>query len=162
MNMKKLLPLLLMLLSLPVMLTSCDDDNYYYSGYDQYLVGQWELIYADGRPVTGYAVNYLDFYSNGTGIYYFYEHGLPYNMDIAWASDIWGDSSVLYINYADGTSVSMDYWYNSNATRLYTSWYSGGYRHEYIYRLVNDFSWPAPVRPLADEAESFTTVAPGK
>ena len=29
MNMKKLLPLLLMLLSLPVMLTSCDDDNYY-------------------------------------------------------------------------------------------------------------------------------------
>ena len=160
--MKKLIPLLLVLLALPVALTSCDDDDYYYSGYDQYLVGQWELIYADGRPVTGYSVNYLDFYSNGTGIYYFYDRGLPYNMDISWATDIWGGSSVLYINYADGTSVSMDYWYNSNATRLYTSWYSGGYRHEYVYQLVNDFTWPAPARPQAEEAERFTTLAPGK
>ncbi len=167
--MKKFLPLLLILALVPALFTSCDDGYYpYYPGYDDYdnyLPGQWELISADGVPVSGYKVNYLDFYKNGTGIYYYYDRTVPYEMDFTWSVSFDYNSSVLYINYADGSYVSMDYWYNSNYTRLYTSWYSGGYKHTYVYQLVQAFSWGAPAKAAAADslpADFVNTPFPGK
>ena len=166
--MKKFLPLLIAAL-LPMLFTSCDDGYYPYppgsnpgyDNYDPYLPGQWELISADGMAVTGYAVNYLDFYKNGTGIYYYYDRTVPYEMDINWDVDVY--NSILYIAYADGSNVSMNYWYNSNYTRLYTSWRSGGYQHTYVYQLVQAFNWPSPAKaPATDGAQQVMTLFPGK
>jgi len=165
--MKKYLHLLLPLTLLTVLLGACDDDRgYYYNDYDEYLPGRWELIYADGRPVAGYMVNYLDFYDNGYGMFYYYDRGVPYEMELRWGVELWNATSVLYITYEDGSQVSMDYWYNSNATRLYTSWYEGPYRHEYVYQLIDDFAWPAPARasqsaPAEDEDMEYP-LFPGK
>ena len=160
--MKKNLPLLLAAILLPVLFSACDDDYYYYDN-DPYIVGEWELIYADGRPVTGYQVNYLEFYQNGTGMYYYYDNRHPYEMRLRWAVDYYYDSNVLTINYEDGTYAEMDYWYNGNYTRLYTSWYSGGgYQHTYVYQLIDDFSWGAPSKhlPATTAAEALTLPLP--
>lgn len=143
-------------------LTSCDDDYYYDNGYDSYLVGTWELIQANGRPVRGYATNYLSFYSGGSGEYSYYENRVPYRMALRWSVSSWYDGAVLYITYADGSQVSMDYWYNSNGTLLYTSWYSGGYRNEYVYQLVDDFTWPMDSFARGSDTEEAITVLPGK
>lgn len=160
--MKKLYPLLLTLILLPLLFTACDDDGYYYYDYDEYLVGQWELIYADGRPVSGYEVNYLDFYQDGNGYYYYYDRGTPYEMPLRWSVDQYYDGQVLYISYADGTQTSMDYWYNANGTRLHTSWYNGPYRHEYVYRLVQSFDWyNAPMPQSAGAQRTSAITRPG-
>ncbi|MBD5232208.1 MAG: hypothetical protein HDS66_08685 [Bacteroidales bacterium] len=160
--MKKFFPLLFILALIPALFTSCDDDGYYYNDYDSYLPGQWQLISADGIRVTGYNVNYLDFYSNGAGTYYYYQNTIPYKMALRWSVDLYAGGSVLYITYADGSQVSMDYWYNSNYTRLYTSWYEGAYRHEYVYQLIDDFSWGAPAKaPATQGAADIFTTRPG-
>lgn len=148
-----------------MLFTSCDDDYYYDS--DSYLVGAWELIYADGRYVSGTATNYLQFYNNGTGWYYYYERGVPYKMALNWSVDVWSNSSVLYIAYADGSRVSMNYWYNSNATRLNCAWQSGSIMHQYVYQLVDSFNWDgtpyyAPAKADNASEELPAILQPGK
>lgn len=139
--------LMLLVLSLCVGLSSCDDDIYGPPGtnYDSALVGTWELYSADGSPVYGYQVNWLQFNRNGTGSYYFYQDGRQYEMGLYWGVDWYAGSKELYIDYNDGRSASMDYWFNSNATYLYTQWYERGYRHTYVYRYVDGPAW-APLR----------------
>lgn len=140
--MKKLFTLLSMIcMGVVLCLTSCDD---YYGppggpdySYDKDLIGTWELYSADGVRVTGYQVNWLEFNRGGTGTYYYYRNGKQYSMWLQYDVSFYGNTSQLYIDYQDGSSVSMDYWYNSNATFLYTQWYEGGYRHTYVYQYVN-------------------------
>ncbi len=150
---------------LAVCMTSCDDDPYYYPGatYDRDLIGTWELYSADGVRVVGYEVNWLEFYRNGTGTYYFYNNGKQYSMALDYGVDFYGGSNVLYIDYADGNSVSMDYWFNSNRTYLYTQWYERGYRHTYVYAYVSGVDWaPAAKSPeRATEAPALPALTPG-
>ena len=141
--MKKIYALIALLaLTLSVSLTSCDDD-YYYTTVDPDLVGYWELTQYNGRPVTGYDTNYFEFFSNGNGIYYYYDRGTPYQMNISYDVDY---GSRLYIYYADGSSSQMSYWLRAGGTQLVLQWYTNGYRNQYVYDLVNNFYWPAPQR----------------
>ena len=148
--MKKLHTLLLMMAAvLSLSLTSCDDDYYYGPGYnyDSDLIGTWELFQANGYPVTGYDVNWIEFYRNGNGTYYYYDHGQGYEMDLRYDVDFYYSTSKLYISYADGSNVTADYWFNNNRTYLYMSWYSGSQPMTYVYRYVNSVDWaPALTR----------------
>lgn len=142
--MKKTYALLaLLIMAVCVGFTSCDDDIYGPPGqsYDPDLLGTWELYSADGVPVYGYQVNWLEFNRNGTGTYYYYHNGREYSMGLYWGVDWYGGEQELYIDYNDGSSASMYYWFNSNATFLYTEWYERGYRHTYIYRYVDYPAW---------------------
>lgn len=137
--MKKIYPLLaMMFVALSISLTSCDDDYYGPPGssYDPDLIGTWELYSADGVRVYGYQVNWLEFRNSGRGAYYYYHNAQQYSMGLTYSIDWYGGSSQLYISYADGRYASMDYWFNSNASYLYTQWYEAGYRHTYVYQYV--------------------------
>ncbi|MCM1006243.1 MAG: hypothetical protein NC402_08115 [Prevotella sp.] len=160
--MKKIYTLLTALcVCMCVSLTSCDDDVYGPpgAGYDPDLIGTWELYQADGVRVAGYQVNWLEFNSGGRGTYYYYNNGLQYSMWLRYSVDWYGNSSQLYIDYQDGSSVSMDYWFNSNATYLYTQWYERGYRHQYVYRYVDGPAW-APKKAGFKEAPAENVQLP--
>lgn len=155
MIMKKTLPLLAFLcISISVLFTSCDDEYGYPGGnYEPALIGTWELYKADGVRVGGYQVNWMQFDRGGRGTYYYYNNATPYSMWFDYYVDWYYDSSVLYIDYQDGSSVSMDYWFNSNGTMLYTQWYDHGYRHIYCYRYVSGpYDMPA-LKSFAPAAE---------
>lgn len=155
--MKKIYTLLAgIALCLPmVCLTSCEDDYYGPPGstYDPDLVGYWQLTAVNGRPVYGYQSNYLEFFRNGSGYYYYYSYGQPYQMSLRYSVDWYGNSSTLYINYSDGTYVSADYWFNANATRLYMQWVEYGALTTYEYTYVDGVSWnmPAPYSASTDD-----------
>lgn len=164
-----LLSLLFVSVALSVGLTSCDDDYYGPPGstYDPYLIGTWELWQADGVPVYGYQVNWLEFYRNGSGTYYYYHNGKQYSMGLSYDVDWYGGGSELYIYYADGTSASMNYWFNSNRSYLYTQWYEYGYRHTYVYRYVDGPAWApkkssfSPVEPVRGQTPALPALTPG-
>lgn len=168
--MKKLNILLSMLfVSLTLGLTSCDNDYYGPPGaaYDPNLIGTWELYYADGVRVYGYQTNWLEFYKNGRGTYYYYQDALDYQMGLTYSVDWYGGTQQLYITYADGRYVSMNYWYNSNYTYLYTQWYDRGYQHTYVYRYVDGPQWAPmkekfmPVDTRGGEQISLPALTPG-
>lgn len=166
--MKKIYTLIALFVAVTAMsisLTSCDEDYYGRPGntYDPDLIGTWELYQADGRPVVGYQVNWLEFYRNGTGTYYYYSNGYQYSMGLNYGVQWYSGTSQLYINYSDGSSTSMDYWFNSNATYLYTQWYEYGVRHTYVYRYVNGPEWaPASQKAPADSAPAkLPSLTPG-
>ena len=159
-----LLSLVSVSVALSLVLTSCDDDYYGPPGatYDPDLIGTWELFQADGSPVYGYQVNWLEFYRNGNGTYFYYNNGDQYSMDFYYAVDWYGGGSELYIDYADGRSAAMDHCFNSNRTYLYTQWYERGYRHTYVYRYVDGPSW-APLRSAftsVDKTEDKSALLP--
>lgn len=133
---KKLLLPLLSVIFCAVAFTSCDDDDYYYDDtyLDRDLVGQWDLIFINGNPVSGFKQNFFDFYSDGSGKYYYYENGQQYWEWIDWWCYDGYYSPVLHINYSSGAPLNCSYSFNSDASRLYLSWTdSGGYRMEYVY-----------------------------
>lgn len=164
--MKKLYTLLSMLcVGLALCLTSCDDDYYtpYPNQIDKDLLGTWELYSADGNRVYDYQVNWLEFNRNGQGYYYYYDDGRQYSMWLDYTVRYYGGGNQLYIEYQDGSSVSMNYWFNSNATYLYTQWYENGRSHTYTYRYVSDPSF-ASHKAQFEKAASGTPVpafAPG-
>lgn len=151
--MKKINTLLLLVATIMgLSLTSCDD---YYgppgATYDPDLIGTWELISVNGNSVHGYQKNWLEFYRNGNGTYYYYVNGKPYEMSLSYDIDYYYNRSNLYIYYADGRSAYMNYWFNSNYTYLYMQWSEGGYLNTYVYAYVNSVDW-APARKDNDSA----------
>lgn len=128
--------------------TSCDDEYYvieedYY--YDRDIPGQWDLVYVNGHPVAGFDQNFFDFYTDGTGKYYYYEDGYQYWEWIEWwcYEDYYSYAPVLHIEYSSGAPLDCDYSFNSDATLLYMSWISDrGRRQEYVYQYVG----PAEVK----------------
>lgn len=163
------LSLLMASVAMSMSLASCDDDYYGPPGaaYDPDLIGTWELYQADGAPVYGYQVNWLEFYRNGRGTYYYYHNGRQYSMDLTYAVDWYGGGNELYIDYADGNSAAMNYWFNSNRTYLYTRWYEYGYSHTYVYRYVGSPDWSplksafTPVEPTCGQTPALPALTPG-
>lgn len=123
-----------------VAFTSCDDDDYYY-GYDTYydrdLPGQWDLLTINGRFVYDDEKNFFDFYTNGSGKYYYYKNGNQYWEWIDWYCYYDYSTPVLHIKYSDGVPLDCAYHFNSNASRLYLQWTEAdGYRMEYVYEYT--------------------------
>lgn len=156
--MKKLHTLLLMMVVLATSLTFTSCDDYYAppgATYDPNLVGSWELVSVNGKNVYGYQKNWLDFYRNGSGVYYYYVNGLPYEMDLTYDVDYYYNQSNLYIYYADGRSAYMNYWFNSNYTYLYMQWSEGGFLNTYVYAYVNTVDWAPALQPRTDMSPLF-------
>lgn len=90
-------------------LTSCGDEDYYYSPIE----GTWELVSVNGMPVSEPQVCEFTFYSDGTGIYGQYN---PY--------PVWSTNTISWdMSYTDG---GADY------LHVYT-W--DGQRWDYLVRL---------------------------
>lgn len=155
--MKKLHTLLLLaVLAVGLCFTSCDD---YYgppgATYDPDLVGTWELVSVNGNAVHGYQKNWLEFYRNGGGTYYYYVNGIPYEMGLSYDVDYNYNRSNLYIYYSDGRAAYMNYWFNSNATYLYMQWSEAGFLNTYVYAYVNSVDWAPARSPEKSESPLF-------
>ena len=141
-----LLPLLALIVC-AVGLTSCDDGPprppYDPTYLDADLVGQWDLIYINGSPVSGYQQNFFDFYSNGSGRYYYYENGAQYWEPIKWYCIDGYSYAYLHVDYSSGPPLECRYWFSSDYYRLYMSWTdSYGRQTQYVYQYTGDA--PAP------------------
>ncbi len=130
------------------MLSSCvvDDGSWYPappSGwnnyfYDSYLTGRWQLVRANGMPVGPYDTNYMDFYGNGRGTYYYYERGRLYEEDMAYYCQRSGygpSDTQINVQYEYGNPVTMWYWFEGDF--LYMQWTTNSGRVTYVYRPVS-------------------------
>lgn len=129
--------------------SSCTDDDGWYpyppSGwnstyYDNYLTGAWRLVQVNSRPVTGYDVNYLEFYGNGRGRYYYYQNGQLYRERMAyWCEDFYGSgfNPELNLQYQSGQSSTMSYWFTDNGNSLWMQWNTSQGTVTYLYRYTN-------------------------
>lgn len=147
--MRKILYSLIIVVS-AVAMTSCDDDDYYYS-YDPYLQGMWQLTYINGVPVGGYDTNWLEFYDNGSGTYYYYSNGYICQMPLWFNTNY--DNNWINIEYDDGVTLSCSYWFNSNATRLYMQWNDGYGQQQYVYDYVTNNNYPWYSAPQTDSQQ---------
>ena len=138
-------------LGLSTLLTSCeiDDDTWPYSPppgwgskyfFDSRLEGSWELTPANASEVGGYDTNYMEFYGNGHGRYYYYDRGRPYQEDMAYFCQRSGSTTSSYlinVQYADGTSSTMTYWFSEGDYSLWLQWReNSGQVTTYLYRRV--------------------------
>lgn len=128
-----------------------------YATIDPDLVGTWELAYVNGYRINGYEVNYLDFYNNGRGYYYYYDYGMEYELGFDFWSEYTGNSSYLFINYHDGTRAEMAYWFSPDYYTLYLQWWEGGHKVTYTYYYVSDMYWS----PQKDTTSSTFALRPG-
>lgn len=129
-----------------IALSSCESEPYPPPGYhdsyiDSDLTGTWELAYVDGYEVYRANTHWLDFYGDGRGYYYYYEHGNEYNLPFDYYSEYVYDESILYLFYADGTCAEMYYWYNYDYSTLYLQWYERGRTTTYTYYRVGAIYW---------------------
>ena len=170
-----LLALLMALFTLPLF-TSCDDDDPWPGPgpgpgpnpgidtyLDKYIVGQWDLVAANGDEVTGTAVNMFDFFSNGTGKYYSYVNG-----ELGWEWIEWycydnrNNTPILHVTYNDGAGLNCAYTFNRDYTRLIMQWTENdGSLMTYTYAFTGEASAPARIRSLAAPAATGATVRPG-
>lgn len=149
--MRKILYSLVVVLS-ALSLSSCDDEPVYPT-LDPNLQGMWQLVAIDGYPVGGYDANWLQFYGDGSGTYFYYNNGLLQQMGLFYSVNY--DWTQLYVDYADGWSLDSNYWFDRTATLLYMQWWDEyGRQTVYTYQLS---SWqpgfPAPAKPLDISAE---------
>lgn len=168
----KFISLITLCLAVFLPLTSCEDsypppgvnpgEGGYYPDVDSDLIGSWQLAYVNGRPVDGYNTNYLDFYGNGTGDYYYYEMGEEYALGFDFWCEYDYGGQYLYINYYDGTRAEMSYWFNSSYDVLYLQWQSGGQLITYTYYYIYD-SYRAPEKSVgrADVSAEWIVSRPG-
>lgn len=136
------------------MLTGCDDEsdwpyspppgwgaNYF---YDSRLNGVWELTMADANPVTRFDTNYLDFYGQGHGRYYYYSNTRPLSEEIAYfcqKSDSNTTNYQINIQYASGTASTMAYWFSDNNSSLWMQWKVGNRIVTYLYSRTGATPW---------------------
>lgn len=150
--MKKLQLLIPMLVALfcSVTFSSCEDDyppfppgSDEYRYLDRYLVGQWDLAYINDQPVYDYERNFFDFYSDGTGKYYFFEHGKEYFEWIDWYCYEYGnDDPLLHIEYSTGAPLDSYYYFNRDYSML-TMRFKGEHGWvDYVYEYTGGFDSP--------------------
>lgn len=156
--MKKKIPLLLVatiLISVTSLfgLTSCDSDTVWspvppagWSGAfaDSRLTGTWQLVEANGRPVGGYDVNYLSFYGNSRGRYYYYNNGFRDSEEMAyWSQRSTNGASAWQLNlqYQYSSPTTVNYWFSNGGNYLWMQWGTGGGVVTYIYQLVAAPGW---------------------
>ena len=141
-----LLPILAMFF-LAIGLSSCDDtppppppfDPTY---NDYYLVGQWDLVQINGKPVTGFSQNFFDFYSDGSGWFYYWDNGTQYKELISWYCYDMSHSQVLVVNYQYGGSLECNYYFSNDGYYLYLTWYEYGRPMTYVYEFTGDLYSP--------------------
>lgn len=115
-----------------IVLTGCVDDDYWpYSPppgwganyfYDSRLDGSWELVQANSSPVDPYDTNYMDFYGDGHGRYYYYRNSHPYSEEMAYFCQRSRSTTTNYqinIQYEDGTGSTMAYWFTDGGNTLW-------------------------------------------
>ena len=157
--------MVLLLFSIGLVFSSCElyyvpeptpppGSNHGYANIDPDLVGTWELAYANGYRVHGYDVNYLDFYSNGRGDYYYYDYGMEYALGFDFWSEYDYDANHLFINYYDGIRSQMTYWFSPDYYTLYLEWWNGGQRITYTYYFVDNLYW-SPQKERKSENFAF-------
>lgn len=134
------LPFLLLGLALP----SCDGSDYWdpvapfgwNTFNDRNLRGSWALSMVNGAPVDGYEVNYLEFYGDTRGMYYYYDNGYQTSERIAYWSQIANAGYSRYqinIQYEYGSPATMNYWFTNGGNRLWMQWATGGGVVTYVY-----------------------------
>lgn len=137
-----------------VLLTGCVDDDYWpYSPptgwgsnyfYDNRLNGEWELTQANSQPVGRYDTNYMDFFGNGRGRYYYYSNTRPYSEEMAYFCQRSGSATTNYqinVQYEDGSASTMAYWFTDSGNSLWLQWMAGGQTITYLYRRVTSIPW---------------------
>lgn len=155
--MKKLYTLRILALSIFALvllspLTSCDDNDAWApvppygwnTFFDNRLNGTWQLVQANGRPVTGYDVNYMDFYGNGRGRYYYYSGGRPDSEQMAYWCQVSDNSNSNYqmnIQYEYGSPSTVNYWFTDRGAHLWMQWQSGAGVITYVYEAVAGPGW---------------------
>ena len=114
------------------------------SWYDSYLTGKWRLVECNGKPVGTYDTNWIEYYGNGRGMYYYYSYNRPYSERIAyWCQEPASPNSPYQINiqYEDGTTSTMNYWFQRNDTELCMQWRDHGTLVTYVYAAVSYINW---------------------
>lgn len=153
--MKRLSKILLAaVLALPLAggLVSCDSDTVWSplppagwnTFYDSRLNGAWRLVQANGRDVTGYAVNYLEFYGNGRGRYYYYSNGVRQWEKMAyWCQDSNNGVSYFQMNlqYEFSSPSTVNYWLADGGNTLWMQWQSTAGIMTYVYRASAAPGW---------------------
>ena len=138
-----------------IVLTGCVDDDYWpYSPppgwganyfYDSRLDGSWELVQANSSPVDPYDTNYMDFYGDGHGRYYYYRNSHPYSEEMAYFCQRSGSTTTNYqinIQYEDGTGSTMAYWFTDGGNTLWLQWQTGNGRIiTYLYDRISYIPW---------------------
>lgn len=136
---------------LAVVTSACGDIDYWdpvgptgWNFNDTRLQGYWQLVEINGGAVTGYDTNYLEFFGNGRGEYYYYRNATPRSEDIAyWCQNAeYGDSRYqINIQYANGSASTMNYWFSSSGNTLYLRWNSTNGIYTYAYARVSGVNW---------------------
>lgn len=144
--MKKIYLLLIPILAL--ISASCSYDDGWYptppggwnnTFYDSRLEGSWQLVQANGRPVYGDATNYMDFYRNGLGTYYYYHNGYLESERMAYYCQETVSSAVRYqinVQYEYGNPTTMYYWFQDNGDTLWLQWGTNSGTQVYVYRYI--------------------------
>lgn len=128
--------------------TSCYESyppGYDGTGYDRDLTGLWELSHINGYRVSDYEVNWLDFYGDGWGMYYFQDGPHTYEMSFEYYSTYDYDNW-LNIHYSDGSYAEMLYWFSYNYSELYLEWYEHGDRITYTYQYCDPYWAPSALK----------------
>ena len=111
-----------------IVLTGCVDDDY------------WPY-----SPVGPYDTNYMDFYGDGHGRYYYYRNSHPYSEEMAYFCQRSGSTTTNYqinIQYEDGTGSTMAYWFTDGGNTLWLQWQTGNGRvMTYLYDRVSYIPW---------------------
>lgn len=132
-------------------LTGCVADGWYpvppsgwTSWYDSGLTGKWRLVECNGQSVGAYDTNWMEFYGNGRGMYFYYYYNRPYSERIAyWCQQPASPNSPCQINvqYEDGSTATMNYWFQRSGTELCMQWRDHGTLVTYVYASVSYINW---------------------
>lgn len=114
--------------------------NYF---YDSRLDGSWALTQANSTPVTSYDVNYMEFFGNGRGRYYYYSYGEPFSERMGYfcqRSDSNTTNYQINIQYEDGSASTMAYWFTDSNRTLWLQWRDDrtGQIITYLYTRTNN------------------------
>lgn len=133
-------------------LTACEDSDSWNPAppagwntfYDRRLNGSWELAQANGRPVYGEAVNYMTFYGNGQGRYFYYNRGMrDSERMVYWCqySNSGISSYQMNIQYEYSSPSTVNYWFTDGQSYLWMQWGTGSGVVTYVYRAVDGPGW---------------------
>ena len=132
-----------------MLLSSCGDVDVIAPGIgggydDPRLEGYWQLVNVNGRPVGGYESNFLEFYGDGYGKYYYYRNGTPRSERISYWSQLsnYGYSDYqINIRYQSGQASTMNYWFTDGGRTLCMRWNSADGVYTYAYARVSGIGW---------------------
>lgn len=139
MNRKALRYLLPLLLAVPFMFTSCDDDEEYPQYIDSRLIGSWELTAANGMGIDPAEANYFVFDGDGDGEYYYFRGGRLFEEDIWFSCQDYGgpDGQQLNISYESGRYSNVSYWLTYGGNTLMMMWYTASGSVTYTYERID-------------------------